>query len=80
MYQQKADLISILVLANLITVNGVRPDRTLCLDVLGDDAPFQIHVPLGSLHPVARRAIEQQLTAASVKCSIGEHLESKRRK
>ncbi len=78
-YQVKADLLSLLVLEGRVRANGVRADGKVCLDIF-PDSPHQrrIHACTKNLHHEARLALEEQLSSVAVKCSIREHLESKR--
>jgi hypothetical protein len=76
-FQNRADLASILVCAGYARPNGIQANGNVGLDICCDD-PYQVHEPLGRLHPTARARLRQG-PAVPVKCSLREVLESKGR-
>jgi hypothetical protein len=80
-YQNRADLVSILIISGNARPNGVHANGTVGFDIdIVGDRPYRVHQPLGRLHPEARACLKPQLANVSVTCSLSEHLAAKWRK
>jgi len=78
-FQNRADLVSILVLTGDARPNGIRANGTVGFDIAGNH-PYQIHQPLGRLDTKARAYLQPRLSDVPVKCSLLEHLAAKGKK
>jgi hypothetical protein len=75
-YQNRADLVSVLIISGYARANGVRANGTVGLDISAE-RPYQTHQPFWRLHPQARACLQPQLAEVPVKCSLLEHLTAK---
>lgn len=70
-YRMKCEALSALILTGSASVNGVRPNGTLGLDICADP-PFRLHVPLRQLGAQAQSAVKEQLASAPAVAPLGE--------
>jgi hypothetical protein len=75
-FQNRADLVSVLVLSGAARPNGVHPNGKIGLDI-ACAYPFMVHQYPHRLHPAARARLENEVAGLPVKCSLREQLEAK---
>ena len=75
-YRMKSEILSTLIVEGSASVNGVKPNGTVGLDIQADP-PFRLHVPLTQLHPRARAEARRQMSSVPAMASIGEILKQK---
>lgn len=75
-YQNRADLVSVLIMSGTARPNGIHANGTIGLDIAAE-RPYQVHQPLWRLHKDARACLAPLLAEVPVKCSLLEHLTAK---